>query len=90
MNTAYLVFACFFVSSLCSMERSPTPDELKIVQAALEQEKVSYDAQSAKIVRKPSMNNLFEVDQNKIRYLVDTRAKAVVNQYTIADRPAKY
>lgn len=80
----------FLVSAhIFSMERSPTPDELKIVQAALEQEKVSYDSQSIKIVRKPGMSNLFDVDKNNVRYLVDTRAKAVLNQYAIADRPAQ-
>lgn len=77
-----------FSAQLFSMERSPTPDELKIVQTALEQENITYDAQSMRAVRKPCMNNLFEVDNNKIRYLVDTRAKAVVNKYVIAERPA--
>jgi hypothetical protein len=82
------VFLLLFSAQLISMERSPTPDELKIVQAALEQENITYDAQSMRAVRKPCMNNLFEVDKNKVRYLVDTRAKAVVNKYVIAERPA--
>lgn len=77
----------FFSIRLVSMDRCPTPDELKVVEKALAKESVLYDS-SMRAVKRP-MVKLVEVDQGNIRYLIDLTSQAVANKYLIAQRPTK-
>ncbi len=87
MNHKIYLMMLLFSARLISMQRCPTPDELKVVEVALAKASVPYNS-SMRAVKKP-MVGLIDVDQDNTRYLVDLQAQLVVNKYNIAQRPSK-